>query len=267
MLQIPLGFGMFRVIRGMASLPVPAMLNESIFWLNDLTVHDPYFILPAMTALFMFSSLKRGGEAGLTDIMSGGAGRLLMYFLPGISFLCMGWMPSALQLYFVSTGAFAAVQAHMIHSYKFRKWMNMTQPRRVKGKADKPAPKGDLEARLREHRRRAAGLPPLPQQQPTQETQGVSAIDRFAGSFKDSLKDAKEQFVPKKKHRRLSEQEIKEAETGDAEANKAEAEARSQRNWELAQAWEQSQGKKNMDWREAQWQEMERARARAKARQ
>lgn len=58
MLQVPLGFGMFRVTRGMASLPVPALLNESIFWLNDLTLRDPYFILPAMTALFMFSSLK-----------------------------------------------------------------------------------------------------------------------------------------------------------------------------------------------------------------
>ena len=199
----------------------------------------------------------------MTEIMSAGAGRLMIYVLPGISFLFMMWMPSALQLYFVSTGAFAAAQAHMIHSPKFRKWMNMTQPRRVKGQANKPAPnKGDLEARLREHRRRAAGLPSLPQQQPTPATQDVSAIDRLVGSVKDTVKSS----VPEKKGR-LSEQEIKRAEAQDKRDNEDKAAARQQRNWERAEAWEQSRGNQNMNWRDAQWQEMERARARAKARQ
>ena len=58
MLQIPIGFGTFRVVRGMAGLPVPAMLDESVLWIQDLTIGDPYFILPAATTAFMYFTLK-----------------------------------------------------------------------------------------------------------------------------------------------------------------------------------------------------------------
>lgn len=58
MLQIPIGFGTFRVVRGMASLPVPAMLDESVLWINDLTISDPYYMLPVVTSAFMYMTLK-----------------------------------------------------------------------------------------------------------------------------------------------------------------------------------------------------------------
>jgi len=58
MLQIPLGFGTFRVVRGMAGLPVPAMLDESVLWIQDLTISDPYYLLPAATTAFMYFTLK-----------------------------------------------------------------------------------------------------------------------------------------------------------------------------------------------------------------
>lgn len=58
MLQLPLAFGMFRVIRGMGSLPVPGLANESVLWITDLTVADPLYVLPALTSLFLYFSLK-----------------------------------------------------------------------------------------------------------------------------------------------------------------------------------------------------------------
>lgn len=58
MAQIPLGYGCFRVVRGMATLPVPGLASESVAWLKDLTVSDPYFILPAATAGFMYLSFR-----------------------------------------------------------------------------------------------------------------------------------------------------------------------------------------------------------------
>lgn len=58
MAQIPLGYGCFRVVRGMAALPVPGLASESVAWLKDLTVSDPYFILPAATAGFMYLSFR-----------------------------------------------------------------------------------------------------------------------------------------------------------------------------------------------------------------
>ena len=51
--QVPIGFGMFRLIRGMAALPVESLENGGTLWFPDLTVCDPYYVLPiASAALF-----------------------------------------------------------------------------------------------------------------------------------------------------------------------------------------------------------------------
>lgn len=60
MLQIPLGFGCFRVMRGMSALPVPALENEQLLWLTDLTIRDPTFLLPMATGAMMYYTLKVG---------------------------------------------------------------------------------------------------------------------------------------------------------------------------------------------------------------
>lgn len=57
-LQIPFGFGCFRAVRGMAALPVPGLAEESAAWITDLTVPDPYFILPAVSSCLLYYSLK-----------------------------------------------------------------------------------------------------------------------------------------------------------------------------------------------------------------
>ena len=49
-LQVPLGFGTFRLIRGMAALPVPGFDQGGFWWLTDLTMPDPYFVFPLVTA-------------------------------------------------------------------------------------------------------------------------------------------------------------------------------------------------------------------------
>jgi YidC/Oxa1 family membrane protein insertase len=58
LIQLPLGIGMFRLLSGMAALPVPSFENGGFLWLTDLTVADPYFILPIMTGLVLTSSLR-----------------------------------------------------------------------------------------------------------------------------------------------------------------------------------------------------------------
>ena len=64
MIQMPLGFGTFRLMRGMADLPVPGLDSAGFLWLTDLTTSDPYYILPVFTGaafhlMFKVSGLKR----------------------------------------------------------------------------------------------------------------------------------------------------------------------------------------------------------------
>lgn len=58
LVQTPLGYGTFVLLRGMAALPVPGLDDGGLLWIKDLTVSDPYFILPMATGLAFFWTLK-----------------------------------------------------------------------------------------------------------------------------------------------------------------------------------------------------------------
>ena len=58
MLQLPIGFGIFRLLRRMAELPVPGLEDGGFLWLKDLTMSDPYYILPALTGLGIYYTVK-----------------------------------------------------------------------------------------------------------------------------------------------------------------------------------------------------------------
>ncbi len=57
-LQLPIGFGTFRLMRGMAWLPVPGFDTGGLLWMPDLTQSDPYFILPMATAAAYYFTFK-----------------------------------------------------------------------------------------------------------------------------------------------------------------------------------------------------------------
>ena len=56
--QIPLGFGTFRLLRGMGTLPVPGFDTGGALWFQDLTMPDPYGILIISTSLLYFFSFR-----------------------------------------------------------------------------------------------------------------------------------------------------------------------------------------------------------------
>jgi 60Kd inner membrane protein len=57
-LQLPLGFGTFRVLRALTSTPGIGMTTEGFGWIKDLTVADPYYILPTIMAGSMYLFMK-----------------------------------------------------------------------------------------------------------------------------------------------------------------------------------------------------------------
>ncbi|KAB8234694.1 membrane insertase OXA1 [Aspergillus alliaceus] len=128
LIQVPFGFGCYRVVKGMTALPVPGLAAESVGWIKDLTVADPYFLLPATTAFAMYLSFKKGGESGLNEMSKSPLGMFFLYGMPAISFAFMSFFPSALQLYFLSTGLFALGQAYLVSSTSFRKFANIAIP-------------------------------------------------------------------------------------------------------------------------------------------
>jgi YidC/Oxa1 family membrane protein insertase len=53
-----IGFGAFRCLRGMATLPVPGLAENGWFWFENLTIADPYYLLPAVTGSIMYLVIK-----------------------------------------------------------------------------------------------------------------------------------------------------------------------------------------------------------------
>ena len=57
-LQIPLGFGNFRLMRNMYEIPVPGLTDGGILWFQDLTVGDPFMVLPLAMVAVNYWTLK-----------------------------------------------------------------------------------------------------------------------------------------------------------------------------------------------------------------
>lgn len=58
LVQLPFTFGLFRLVTGMSTLPVPAFESAGFLWFTDLTQADPYFLLPLGAAGFMLGGMK-----------------------------------------------------------------------------------------------------------------------------------------------------------------------------------------------------------------
>lgn len=57
-LQIFPASGTFFTLRMMSNVPVPALETGGILWFQNLTLADPYFILPIVTSFMLYRSLK-----------------------------------------------------------------------------------------------------------------------------------------------------------------------------------------------------------------
>lgn len=58
MVQMFTGYGTFVLLRAMAKLPVPGLETGGILWFQNLTVPDPYFILPFAAAGVLHAVLR-----------------------------------------------------------------------------------------------------------------------------------------------------------------------------------------------------------------
>ena len=58
LIQIPFGFGTFRLLRNMYEVPVPGMVDGGVLWFQDLTVADPLLILPISMGVVSYFTMK-----------------------------------------------------------------------------------------------------------------------------------------------------------------------------------------------------------------
>lgn len=76
----------FFALRGMANVGVEHFATEGALWFTDLTVCDPYYALPLISAATMWVVLKVGSESGIRSDSMAGIMRYLVHGFPIIVF-------------------------------------------------------------------------------------------------------------------------------------------------------------------------------------
>ena len=57
LIQIPISFSLFRLMRGMSTLPAPGFETGGFLWVKDLTIPDPYFIMPMVQTVALYGTI------------------------------------------------------------------------------------------------------------------------------------------------------------------------------------------------------------------
>ncbi len=58
MLQVITGYGTFFILRAMSKIPVPGLETGGVLWFYNISIPDPYFIIPGCTALILHWVLR-----------------------------------------------------------------------------------------------------------------------------------------------------------------------------------------------------------------
>ncbi|KAF9512845.1 hypothetical protein BS47DRAFT_1344957 [Hydnum rufescens UP504] len=166
--QLPLAISFFTAIRGMCSIPVESMTSGGALWFPDLTIADPYYILPVASSAAMWimidTSQKDAPQTASTGHVNNFFRVLSLISVPFIAFL-----PSGLLIYFSTNGAFMLLQALVFRIPSIRVWAGLppvSKVAHVKGptiresiKAFRKTIREQHEASMREVNQGAFGSP------------------------------------------------------------------------------------------------------------
>ncbi|TVY49361.1 Mitochondrial inner membrane protein [Lachnellula occidentalis] len=132
-------FGIFKFLRAASALPVPSMETGGILWFQNLTIPDPYFLLPLATSGMLHWLIRRGGETGVST-MTPGMLAGMMWGIPAISLIFTWWLPASVQLSFFVTGLLSFGQVTMMRQPWFRKAFKMVPLPTTGPKGSAPSP-------------------------------------------------------------------------------------------------------------------------------
>ncbi|KAK4246708.1 60Kd inner membrane protein-domain-containing protein [Corynascus novoguineensis] len=182
MIQLPIGIGMFRLIKGMSALPVPSFETGGLLWFTDLTASDPLFILPIATGIVVAMGLRiplpymAAQQRKMMKIMS-------LVVMP-LSTVVALFLPSGLTWYFFLSSLLHTVQAFFMHQPWFRRLVGLRP-------LTAPAPSSSGPMGWQAPRVVDARAPRVAQ---AQSVASAPAPESMFGSIKSTLEDAKEKL-------------------------------------------------------------------------
>ncbi|KAI1822600.1 hypothetical protein F4861DRAFT_513758 [Xylaria intraflava] len=127
--MVPFSFGMFRLLRNMSMIPVPGLETGGLAWFTDLTVCDPLYILPTISAALTYVVLKQTQRLNLANPLITDAQmkmtKVMAVILPPIMFLTTWWLAAGIQWFLLLMSAGALTQTLATLNPTIRRWMQL----------------------------------------------------------------------------------------------------------------------------------------------
>ncbi|ALC44100.1 CG6404 [Drosophila busckii] len=120
--QAPLFISFFMGLRQMANTPVDSMRDGGLFWFTDLTMADPFYILPVITSATLYLTIEIGTDSARLSAANMNTMKYVLRALPLVIFPFTMNFPAAILTYwacsnFISLGQVALLRVPAVRDY------------------------------------------------------------------------------------------------------------------------------------------------------
>jgi len=127
MIQLPLFISFFFALRGMSYLPIESMKTGGLFWFTDLTLQDPYFILPVLASATMLLTIETGADPGMAANPNANKMKNVFRGLCLIMVPLTYHFPAAIFNYWVTSNLITLGQALLLKQKNVRKYYGLPE--------------------------------------------------------------------------------------------------------------------------------------------
>ncbi|XP_067015853.2 mitochondrial inner membrane protein OXA1L [Anabrus simplex] len=112
--QAPVFISFFMALRGMANLPVESLKHGGLFWFEDLTLPDQYYLLPIITSATLYLTIEIGTDSARLTAANMQVMKFVLRALPICIFPFTVNFPGAVLCYWVSSNFISLLQVGIL---------------------------------------------------------------------------------------------------------------------------------------------------------
>ena len=160
LVQMPIFLSFYFALDGLAKAKLPALVSGGFSWVQDLSVADPYYVLPITSAFMTLLVIETGAETGTSQMNQTKQARFVKNLMRGVTVFA-AWLvsefPAAVLLYWTTTNTFSLVQLLVLRTRLMKRWLRL--PDRIQHPVE---PHGKKESFMDGFRRGMASQNALP---------------------------------------------------------------------------------------------------------
>ncbi|XP_076800454.1 mitochondrial inner membrane protein OXA1L-like isoform X2 [Clavelina lepadiformis] len=198
--QLPIGLiylSFFGALREMSQAKLPSLTESGMLWFTDLTVADPYFLLPVLACMSMSFILRYGAASG--EIGSTAEIPALQKVLPWIPFISLPffvYQPSSLFIFWLTSNVYSFVQLKLFLNPRLQRALGI--PELVEHPADVKAEIKAFKENMFNMRRHAMN------QAKKAKSDDYQAAQQKIQELQEKLKKQQQEHLKKEREKRAS---------------------------------------------------------------